>query len=149
MESGAINQWLTVASSFLCLSSLVLKCRGSPALTKQSISHQQYQAALHSGNLFSLSLSSAANQLLRRSRLFLNLWVEEIKQGGGAYSVVQAGDHGVRHPGAEPGAGCAHCDWIADAGQLPATCRSKSRKCDDTNTKMTRKKSTVMQMSLF
>lgn len=112
-------------------------------LNSQSVTNS-IRPTLQSGNVFSLvSCQPTTENFCQWLWLFLNLpasrwrrWVEVIKQsalrceqrkGRGAYSVVQAGDHGVRHPGAEPWAGCAHCDGIADAGQLPTACRLKPR----------------------
>lgn len=112
-------------------------------LNSQSVTNS-IRPTLQSGSVFSLvSCQPTTENFCQWLWLFLNLpasrwprWAEVIKQsplrceqrkGGGAYSVVQAGDHGVRHPGAEPWAGCAHCDGIADAGQLPTACRSKPR----------------------
>lgn len=66
-KRSPINQWLSLASSFLSLPFLLLKCRRSPALTKQSISHQQYRVNAAVSQSF---LSWAANELLGK---FLNL----------------------------------------------------------------------------
>lgn len=97
-------------------------------LNSQSVTNS-IRPTLQSGNLFSLvSRKPTLEDFCQRLCLFLNLCAcrsNGWRKGGGAYSVVQAGDHGVRHPGAEPWAGRAHCDWIADAGQLPTAWRSK------------------------